>query len=157
MEELEQKLLGWLKELCPDPDTVNDWEGGHAWTAQKAAKKLLSQYCAHSSVEVDRFGSVSGVFRQAEFGQPMVLLDAQPGEKMVLQNLCRGRPLKAGPVLAGVDTGARLFVAGAVIGRAAVGAYDNIVRIGQGLAADRTGTTGKLIHKSLRILIAWYV
>lgn len=76
MEELEQKLLGWLKELCPEPDTVNDWEGGHAWTAQKEAKKLLSQYCAHSSVEVDRFGSVSGVFRQAEFGQPMVLLDA---------------------------------------------------------------------------------
>lgn len=76
MEELEQKLLGWLKELCPDPDTVNDWESGQTWTAQKAAKKLLSHYCVPSTVEVDPFGSVAGVFRQAEFGQPMVLLDA---------------------------------------------------------------------------------
>ncbi len=76
MEEREEKLLGWLKELCPQPDTINDRKGGHAWTAQNAAKKLLSHYCAPSSVEVDSFGSVSGVFRQAQFGQPMVLLDA---------------------------------------------------------------------------------
>src|SRR5699024_10525377 len=66
-----------------------------------------------------------------------------------------GRPLKACAVLVGVDAAALLFVAGAVIGRAAVRANDDIVRIGQGLAADRTGTTGKLIHKSLRILFAW--
>ena len=66
-----------------------------------------------------------------------------------------GRPLKACAVLVGIDAAALLFVAGAVIGRAAVRANDDIVRIGQGLAADRTGTTGKLIHKSLRILLAW--
>lgn len=76
MEEREQKLLGWLKELCPQPDTVNHWEGGQAWTAQKAAKKLLSHYCPPTAVETDPFGSVTGVFRKAEFGQPMVLLDA---------------------------------------------------------------------------------
>ena len=76
MEELQQKMLDWLKVLCPQPETVNDWEGGQAWSAAKAAKKLLGEYCNPSTVEVDRFGSVIGQFRAPQFGEPMVLLDA---------------------------------------------------------------------------------
>ena len=76
MEELQQKMLDWLKVLCPEPETINDWEGRHAWTAAKAAQKLLRAYCPPSEVTVDQFGSVIGRFRAPQFGEPMVLLDA---------------------------------------------------------------------------------
>src|SRR5699024_1682968 len=46
-------------------------------------------------------------------------------------------PLKAGAVLVGVDAGPDLLPAGPVIGRAAVGADDHVVVVGEYLIADR--------------------
>ena len=76
MDQLEQKMLDWLQVLCPQPETINHWETHQCWSAPKAARKLMGEYCIPSTVEVDQFGSVIGQFRAPQFGEPVVLLDA---------------------------------------------------------------------------------
>jgi len=162
VEELRLRVMHPLTVLTLEGELNAAPDGRASLVTVEDLEQMLgavTEYSRYACIETLRQGFLplrGGVDGTAAAAHDQTVIGTGSGLLVVQRHRGAGRRLGGLPHIALgvallVDAVPQLFIAGAVVGRAALRADNNIVLCGKGLAASRTGYTGIFHRDSLLI------